>query len=254
MKAMFRHASHAGPVDPAKDRIKMAHLQLSNLSAMASLALGPDIDDVSRCSMLETVLMQASQLSATLAEVEADMDSKERKATTDVLTGIYNRTYFDPALDTAITAVHATRMPMTLMAFDIDHFKSVNDTYGHAAGDRVLKIFAQQLRKGVKEKDIVARIGGEEFMIIFPDTTRMQAVRIANRLRQAVASRPAEPGAPAVTVSVGVAMYNNGDTPEILMKRADAALYRAKHNGRNRVECAPATVRKGNSVYGSPRV
>jgi len=152
----------------------------------------------------------------------------------DTLTEIGNRLYFDQALDILMSGEEK----FTLLAFDIDHFKSVNDTYGHDAGDNVLKIFAGNIRTNIAggdNGDIVARYGGEEFFAIIRAADAKTGENVAERIRQAVADRPAEKDAPAITVSIGVAEYMPGETAVDFRKRADVALYAAKHGGRNRV-------------------
>jgi two-component system cell cycle response regulator len=128
---------------------------------------------------------------------------------------------------------------MALMILDVDHFKAVNDTYGHDIGDSVLKEFANRLKRNVRGVDLACRFGGEEFVVLMPDTDVRQAESIAERVRQSVAERSFEAGAGrmiGVTVSVGVTLNESlSDTPETLIKRADVALYRAKREGRNRV-------------------
>jgi two-component system cell cycle response regulator len=126
------------------------------------------------------------------------------------------------------------------MLFDIDHFKSVNDTFGHDVGDEILKGVAQRVAGNMRNFDMVARHGGEEFVVVMPDTSGDMALAVAERLCQRIAAEPfaisAEPGKRDVTVSIGLTDYVPGDTAEEMLKRADRAMYRAKHGGRNRVE------------------
>jgi two-component system cell cycle response regulator len=128
---------------------------------------------------------------------------------------------------------------MALMILDIDHFKSVNDNYGHDVGDTVLKEFAARLKRNIRGVDLACRFGGEEFVVLMPDTDYRQAEAIAERVRQSISERSFDIGAQrqlSVTVSAGVTLNEaRSDTPESLIKRADVALYRAKREGRNRV-------------------
>ncbi len=128
---------------------------------------------------------------------------------------------------------------MAVMLIDMDFFKSVNDTHGHDIGDAVLKEFAVRLRRNIRGVDLACRFGGEEFVVLMPDTDYRQAQNVAERVRTAVAEREFEIGTRqplTVTVSVGVALNETEtDTPEMILKRADVALYRAKREGRNRV-------------------
>ena len=164
-------------------------------------------------------------------------------ALTDELTGLYNRRYVFAHL-TELMA----RMPeggaTAVMMFDIDHFKQVNDRFGHLAGDDVLRELAGRALRNVRSVDLVGRLGGEEFVVVMPETSLGGATIVADRLRQAVADEPfvlAENGEKlAVTISVGLAITGQGeDTLEALLKRVDDALYAAKNGGRNRVIAAP---------------
>jgi len=127
---------------------------------------------------------------------------------------------------------------MAVMLIDMDYFKSVNDTHGHDTGDAVLKEFADRLRRNIRGVDLACRFGGEEFVVLMPDTDFRQAQGVAERVRSAVAERSFDGGGRPldVTVSVGLALNEYAtDTPEVILKRADVALYRAKREGRNRV-------------------
>ena len=133
---------------------------------------------------------------------------------------------------------------MALMLLDIDYFKPVNDTYGHDVGDMVLKEFATRLQRNIRGVDLACRFGGEEFVVVMPDTDMRQAQGVAERVRSAVADEGFKVGpetALRITVSVGLALNEQAhDTPESLIKRADVALYRAKRSGRNQVACDAA--------------
>lgn len=160
-------------------------------------------------------------------------------AVTDELTGLYNRRYFDRHLSLMLEKAREQERDMAVMLIDMDFFKSVNDNHGHDIGDAVLKEFAQRLRRNIRGVDLACRFGGEEFVVLMPDTDYRQAQGVAERVRMAVAERGFEtPGMRPLTVtcSVGVALNEHQmDTPEMILKRADVALYRAKREGRNRV-------------------
>lgn len=160
-------------------------------------------------------------------------------AVTDDLTGLYNRRYFDRHLSVMLGKAQEQDRDMALMILDIDHFKAVNDTHGHDVGDAVLKEFAARLKRNIRGVDLACRFGGEEFVVLMPDTDVRQAEAVAERVREAIAERGFEvsQGRPlSVTVSAGVTLNESlSDTPETLVKRADVALYRAKREGRNRV-------------------
>jgi diguanylate cyclase (GGDEF)-like protein/PAS domain S-box-containing protein len=158
-------------------------------------------------------------------------------AVTDYLTRLYNRVKLDQELLKEIRRAERYKTPLCVTLLDIDHFKDVNDTYGHQTGDAVLKAIAAVLKQNSREVDIAGRWGGEEFLIITPSTPLEQGRQFAEKLRRAIASHPA--GASVrVTASFGVAEYRDGDTLERLTERVDRALYRAKDLGRNRVERA----------------
>lgn len=166
-------------------------------------------------------------------------DKLQHEANTDGHTGCYNKTYFNNALDLEVKKSKLNGSPLTLIVFDLDHFKSLNDNYGHDAGDYVLKELAQIIREqGVREIDTFARYGGEEFVILLPKTNLKQAFEIAERLRKLVESYEfiySEQRLP-VTASIGVADYRQGVlTGTDLFKRADSAVYQSKEGGRNQV-------------------
>ncbi len=160
-------------------------------------------------------------------------------AVTDELTGLYNRRYFDRHLSLMLEKAREQDRDMAVMLIDMDFFKAVNDNHGHDIGDAVLKEFAQRLRRNIRGVDLACRFGGEEFVVLMPDTDFRQAQGVAERVRMAVAERGFETPELrplTVTCSVGVALNEHQtDTPEMILKRADVALYRAKREGRNRV-------------------
>ena len=160
-------------------------------------------------------------------------------AVKDPLTGLYNRRYLDSHLRSLLARSADSGEPVSLLMFDIDLFKSVNDVHGHASGDAVLVEFAERLRDGVRGTNLVARFGGEEFIIVMPGTDLEGAAAIAERLRCEVAGKPfSHETMPDldVTVSAGVAAFRGaGDSADKLILRADKALYAAKRDGRNRV-------------------
>ncbi len=159
-------------------------------------------------------------------------------AVTDGLTGLHNRRYLDSHLQTLFDRAVARRRPLSLMITDLDRFKEVNDTYGHDVGDGILREFARRLRKNVRGIDLACRFGGEEFVVVMPDTEAAIAERVAERVRAEIADTPFVVNGKTigVTVSVGVSSLKRGpDAVPDLMKRADLALYEAKNGGRNRV-------------------
>src|SRR5436189_269359 len=164
-------------------------------------------------------------------------------ALTDDLTGLYNRRYVFAHLSELIARLAEGGSNTAVMIFDIDHFKRVNDRYGHPAGDDVLRELAVRAQRNVRSVDLVGRLGGEEFVVVMPETNLSGAAVVADRLRLAVCEQPfnlpANGELVPVTISIGVAITATGeDTLEGLLKRADEALYAAKNGGRNRVVTA----------------
>jgi two-component system cell cycle response regulator len=161
-------------------------------------------------------------------------------AITDGLTGLHNRRYMESHLAGLVEQACAPGQPPAVLVLDIDFFKSVNDTYGHDAGDDVLREFAIRVRKSIRGIDLACRLGGEEFVVVMPETDMAVAATVAERLRRRIAAEPfpIEQGKRSidVTISIGLAALENvDDTSANILKRADQALYRAKRDGRNRV-------------------
>jgi len=172
-----------------------------------------------------------------LSSVRNVLDEKDSLARTDPLTGIANRLRFNESLTAELARRRRRPGDMVILICDIDHFKKVNDQYGHAVGDAVLKTFARTLCEGLRRTDMVARWGGEEFTILALDTPLAQAVVLAEKLRQAIEAQDFSP-AGRVTASFGVAALAPADDEAALVARADGALYRAKAEGRNRIVVA----------------
>ena len=165
----------------------------------------------------------------------------EELSKTDALTGIRNRRSLEQELQTRFEHARRYQRPMSVVMVDVDHFKTVNDRFGHPAGDTVLRCVARVLERATRQSDAVARFGGEEFVVILPETPLFEALQFAEKIRASVAAEAADLScAPErVTVSLGVASipHSRFETAEAMLNAADQALYRAKNNGRNRVEC-----------------
>lgn len=186
----------------------------------------------------------AEVLSTSMAPVLKSMRllrDTQRMATTDALTGLTNRRRAVERIETEIKRVERHSSPLAVIILDIDHFKSVNDTYGHNAGDDVLRTLAGVLGGSVRSIDIVARWGGEEFLVVLPEAPLEAAKRVGERIRASIeAMPPFQDGPPKVTASLGLSMWQPGDNVDTLVDRADGALYEAKHGGRNRLVVAGA--------------
>jgi two-component system, cell cycle response regulator len=165
-------------------------------------------------------------------------------AITDALTGLYNRRDMETHVGTLVEQAAARGKPLTVLVIDIDYFKSVNDSWGHDTGDDVLREFAIRIKKLIRGIDLACRYGGEEFVVVMPDTDMAVATVVAERLRRRIASEPfpIQQGAHTieVTISIGIAALGHDENAAMVIKRADQALYRAKRDGRNRVVPAAA--------------
>lgn len=159
----------------------------------------------------------------------------ERKAVTDKLTGLFNRTIIDNLVEIEYERSKRTGKPISIILFDIDHFKKINDTYGHDKGDYVLKTIAQISKKTLRKSDYIIRWGGEEFLIILPETDLKGAINVAEKIRTNVENFYFK-DIGRVTVSLGVAQIKTNENIDSAIKRGDEALYLAKNKGRNRVE------------------
>jgi len=183
--------------------------------------------------------LSLTQPAAMAVENARLFDEVQRLATLDGLTNTYNRRHFMELAHLAFETARRFGQPLTALMLDVDHFKAINDEFGHHVGDQVLRTLADRCRTALRTIDVLGRYGGEEFAILLPGTTRRNAAKIlAERIRHRVAEDPVQTdaGPVRVTVSVGVAAMEAGTrNPEELFKRADAALYDAKQAGRNRV-------------------
>jgi two-component system cell cycle response regulator len=210
---------------------------MERMELLARLKAGVRIVTVQREVINECDLLRRNALQLTIANQRA-----EEAALTDSLTGLYNRRYAMDRLAREWVASERNHRPLSILLLDIDHFKTVNDNYGHNIGDIALKRMAEMLAEYSRRPDIACRIGGEEFFILAPETALPGAIRQAERLREAFEGKPitVEGIDLPLTVSVGVAQKVAGmSSPEELLKVADEALYRAKREGRNRVIAAP---------------
>lgn len=167
------------------------------------------------------------------AELKEANATISRLAATDDLTGLSNRRHFDVCLAASLSAARRHNLPLSVIMIDLDHFKAVNDTFGHCEGDKVLKAFADLLIELIRTEDVAARWGGEEFIIILPHTACEAAVALAERIRAACKKYFAAMN--GLTASFGVTQLQSSEDEDSLIRRTDDAMYRAKHEGRNRV-------------------
>lgn len=202
--------------------------------------------DIDASKRYERELEQAnSKLQSQLQEIRALQAKLTELAVRDTLTGLHNRRYVEETLPRELARAKREGYPLALILVDLDHFKRINDTYGHPTGDAVLKAVGRVLRQGARESDIVCRFGGEEFLVVLPNMAIPQALERSQSWQTSLAASPVQHGAFAVmtTMSAGIAAYpDNSADIDSLLRLADDALYRAKANGRNRVECVAPTI------------
>jgi diguanylate cyclase len=222
--------------------------------ATEKLALARDRDQVK--AIVETLVKSTREMrdtnkaledrltlsKAEISDLQQSLEAIRAESLTDPLTGLGNRKYFDRSIDMAVHNALASAEPLSLLMFDIDHFKSFNDSYGHLTGDQVLRLVGMSLKQTIKGQDITARYGGEEFAVVLPNTGLRQALTVADHIRRAVMAKELKKKSTGeilgrVTISVGVSMLKPDDDTDSLIERADACLYAAKRNGRNRVIC-----------------
>lgn len=179
-------------------------------------------------------VVQTSSMIRDISEQKRLEAQLEHSAITDHLTGAFNRKRFDEEVDKALARRRRSGVTTSLILMDIDHFKLINDTYGHDVGDQVLIEITRLLQQHLRIPDLLARWGGEEFVMLLPDTTLADAYQLAERLRQLIAEHTFS-AVGSITASLGVTALKVEDCPSRCMKRLDTALYRAKHSGRNQV-------------------
>jgi diguanylate cyclase len=231
-----------------------ASYEVSLNSASQKLSVANDRDQVeaivetlvkSTHGMRESTKALEERLALSMSEIgnlQQSLEAIRAESLTDPLTGLGNRKYFDRMIKMAVQNAVASNEPLSLLMFDIDHFKSFNDSYGHLTGDQVLRLVGMSLRQTIKGQDITARYGGEEFAVVLPNTALRQALTVADHIRRAVMAKELKKKSTGeilgrVTISVGVSVLKAGDDTDALIERADSCLYAAKRNGRNRVVC-----------------
>lgn len=189
---------------------------------------------------LQQMHTEITALQQQAKHAEQQIEEHRQRALRDVLTQLPNREAYQQHLAQEFERWQRYQCPLVVVVCDIDHFKSINDNYGHQAGDKVLRIIAKSLASRLRKTDFIARYGGEEFVILMPETQQPQAVKVIDSVREAIASCPFhfKERPVSITLSFGISECRAEDEPEHLFARADAALYKAKENGRNRVEVA----------------
>jgi len=200
-----------------------------------SINLVSIIRDVTQKVILEELLEAREKQYKELAkELERKNISLSERVSIDNLTGIKNRYYFDERIKEEVDLAKRQKVSFSLLLFDLDHFKHVNDNFGHDIGDKVLKRVTDAVSKIIRSYDIFARWGGEEFVVLMPNTTEAEAVLAAEKIRKAVEDI-SHPDIEKITISIGIAIWEADDDVDQIFVKADKALYTAKNQGRNRV-------------------
>jgi len=210
-------------------RLEAINTHLQDFRAREEQRLAAQIDRSGR------LRIRIAELERESRHLQRSLQEEQRLAMMDALTGIPNRAAYDERIEHEFLRWRRQEAPVSILAWDIDRFKAVNDAYGHRAGDKVLRVIGQHLAQHVRGTDFVARYGGEEFVMILVGTSAEQALVAANKIRESIArigfhfrNRPV-----TVTASCGITMFGSDDTPDTVFDRADRALYRAKDAGRN---------------------
>jgi diguanylate cyclase len=220
--------------------------------ATVSKRLGTAKDRAGIRSIVEGLVLSTREMEASNAELQVrlqamwgeiarlrgEIETIRNESLTDALTSLGNRKFLNAALEKSVAQARGSRQPLTLLLADVDHFKKINDTYGHVVGDRVLQFVAKTLKSSLKGQDIAARYGGEEFAIVLPNTSIETATGLADRLRQAImkgelVKQTTGEKRSALTISIGVAALHERASAQSLIEAADACLYAAKRSGRN---------------------
>jgi len=210
---------------------------------------------VGKRSLLISLIMDISERTRAECAVQALQVQLREQSTHDELTGLYNRHFLEESFGRELLLAERAGHPVSVIMADLDHFKSVNDLHGHLAGDEVLRVFANLMKRSARSSDIVCRYGGEEFLLVLPGMTEAGATERAEQSRRAMAATPVSYGASQITVtaSFGVATFPfHGRTTDELIAAADGALYLAKADGRNRVNlCFESRNDVGKSIWTS---
>lgn len=229
-------------------RLNKIILALMNRAERSMSLQGSDFNLFQTAIVLEgQVRQRTEELEAALREVQSLQAKLREQALRDPLTGLYNRRYLTETFDRELLRAERYSRPVSVIMCDIDHFKTVNDTYGHRAGDEVIKVFSELLQRNARGSDICCRYGGEEFLLVLFDMTGDDACLRTEQLRQAFAGTAITWGETdiQVTASFGVAVFPlDGRTSDVLIAAADAALYAAKDGGRNQVKRYTAPLRE----------
>jgi diguanylate cyclase len=207
------------------------------LSAMSTHQSGEEIRGQDLSSKLNALVEQVKDMEQESKDAEREIETQRQRALRDVLTQLPNREAYNLHLTQEFERWQRYDRPLSLVVCDIDHFKRVNDTYGHQAGDKVLRIIARSIASRLRKTDFIARFGGEEFVVLMPETSAEQAYAVIDHIRESIAECPFhfKEKPVTITLSFGVTAFAGENKPDAVFARADKALYQAKEQGRNRV-------------------
>ncbi|KTE05107.1 sensor domain-containing diguanylate cyclase [Sphingopyxis sp. H115] len=235
VRRILEHAVQTGEPFEFQGRIRRADGEIRHIKSHGSI----EIDRSGRTVGIFGTVQDVTETVENARILEAARSAAERIANTDMLTGLPNRRHTLAFLEKALAGAREHGAPLAVAIFDIDHFKLINDTHGHATGDKVIQRVAQRAKAALRDEDMVGRIGGEEFVCILQRSSAQSAEIIAERVRKAVETgTAAEDAIPDATISVGLAVFDGELDIEELLHRADQALYAAKREGRNRLRKA----------------
>ena len=236
-KASQDHSDYKQTLSSASGELESTRLAEDGIKALVNKMIGATRAMETRTQELEGKLQTSSQ---EIAELRDRLEATQQDTIRDHLTGIPNRRAFDTELRTSIEATRESAEPLSLVMFDVDHFKQFNDTWGHQTGDQVLRLVANCIADNARHSDTTTRFGGEEFAVIMPATALADAVHWANQICSIVRSKRLIKKSTGgklgvVTISAGVVKHKPGETDVQFVRRADLCLYGAKHAGRDRV-------------------
>ena len=236
-RASQDHSAYKQTLSNASGELEDSKLAQGALKALVNKIIGATRAMEARSHELEGKLQTSSQ---EVAELRVRLEATQRDTIRDHLTGIPNRRAFDIELKSSIDATRETAEPLSLVIFDVDHFKQFNDTWGHQTGDQVLRLVANSIAENARHSDTATRFGGEEFAVIMPATALADAVHWANQVCGLIRSKRLVKKSTGgklgvVTISAGVVKHKPGESENQFVRRADSCLYAAKHAGRDRV-------------------
>lgn len=239
VSAMQQSVVAATSLDHLKSEVNQRLEQI--VAAMDDHSRGEQAREASLSEQLDSLVERVKNMEAASADVEQRIEEQRQKALRDVLTQLPNREAYQQRLEQEFDRWQRYHRPLTMVVCDVDHFKKINDSYGHLAGDKVLRIIARTLKKRLRKTDFIARYGGEEFVILMPETPEEAALKVCEGVRQAIANCPFhfKEQPVKITTSFGVSGFYEGDLADAVFARADKALYEAKNRGRDRCVAAP---------------